>query len=359
MFCSHCGKEIPEDSEFCKFCGKPNVASGATQPGPQVQGPPPGPTMGPPPQYTAPMPVMGAGMGGPGKPKRKWVLPVSILGALLVIAGVTLGLVFGLKGGGTASGPEGTMNKFFSAVSKGDVSGIISTFSSDFVKDLRDAYGSNYKSTVDDFFFSDSSDPQFANLKFQTQLSGNTATVDVVGGTVSYLDENGDRQTDTISSSDELTFDLVKSGNDWFLEASSFPGMFDESSSDYTPDTDNNPISPINPVTPPSYTNPAQCYNCGGYGTVICAGCGGNGGYNADIQSVCPTCYGSTDCYYCGGSGWDPYSYEADCPICGGWGYCPTCWDQGYVTENVWNTCAGCGGTGFLTCPVCSGGGWI
>ncbi len=363
MFCAQCGKEIPEDSEFCKFCGKPNVMAGAEQAGPPMQGPPPGPAAGPPPQYTAPMPVMGAGMGGPVKPKRNWVLPVAILGALIVIAGVTLGLIFGLKGGGSsASGPEGTLNNFFAAVSEGDVNGIVATFSRDFVNDLRDIYGSDYKDAVDDFFFGDESESKFANLKFETEITGDTAYILVVGGTVSYIDEDGDRQTDTITSRDELTFDLVKVGNDWLLEGSSFPGFFEDSSSSSS-DTDTD-YTPISPVTPPDYTNPVQCYNCGGYGTVACSVCSGDGGYYTDVEVTCPDCggAGTFTCWNCGGWGEVEY-YDGwyTCDVCWGLGYtyCDTCGEMGYVLEPVWSSCAGCGGSGYYTCPVCSGAGWI
>ncbi len=364
MFCAQCGKEIPEESEFCRFCGKRNVAAGAAQPTAPIQGPPPGPAMGPPPQYTAPMPVMGPGMGGPAKPKRKWVLPVAILVALIVAAGVTLGLVFGLRGESpSASGPEATVNSFFSAVNKGDINGMVATFDSGFVKDLRDVYGSDYKSAVEDFFFGTYPDIKFNGLKFKTEIDGDTATVQVVAGSVTYTDEDGEKQTESVSETDDVSFYLVKSGSGWFIEGPSFEDILDESSSSSS-GTSYDPVTP--PVYPPDYTpNPqpiptaTQCDNCGGYGIVTCAVCNGDGGYNTEVESTCPTCFGTALCYYCGGTGYDPAGYGQDCPICGGWGFCPNCGDTGVVNEIVWNSCAGCGGSGYVTCTLCQGAGWL
>ncbi len=355
MFCSQCGKDIPEDSEFCRFCGKPNIAAGAkaqpTQPQPPVQ--PFGSGQG-----TAPMPLIAPGMGGPAKPRKRWVLPVAILVALVVAAGVTLGLVFGLKGSASAaSGPERTVNSFFTAVGQGDVDGIIATFSRDFVKELRDAYGSSYKGSVDDFFFMGTSDTQFSDLRFQTDITGDTALVKVVGGSLTYKDENGKKVTEQVTSGDGMSFDLVKVGNDWFIEGSSFPDILYGSSSSYT--NDNTTNEPVTPVIPPDYTNATMCWNCGGYGMAACGTCYGAGGYNTDVAAVCPDCGGTLDCYYCGGTGDDPYYYYDYCPICNGWGFCSTCSGTGYVNEAVWEGCYGCGGSGYVTCPVCSGAGWL
>ena len=363
MFCSQCGKDIPEDSEFCRFCGKPNITAGA-----QPQGPPPGPPPGAftpaGPAPTAPMPVMSPGMGGPVKPKRKWVLPLVILGALIVAAGVTLGLVFGLKGTTpTSGGPEATANKFFAAVGDGDVDAIIATFDRGLVKDLKDTYGSDYKQAVDDFFFAATSDAKFSGLKFQTTVTGDEATVTVVEGTVTYRDEDGKKVTEPVTEADEVFLDLVKSGNDWFIDGSSFADILYQSTSNSS-DT-NTTVGPVTPpVIPPDYTpNPepyataTQCYNCGGYGVVACSVCGGEGGYNTEVQSVCPTCGGTTDCYNCGG--WGYFEDGWPCEVCGGTGYCPTCGDSGVINEMIWNSCYGCGGSGYTTCPVCLGAGWL
>ncbi len=363
MFCAQCGKEIPQESEFCRFCGKRNVAAGAAQAGAaqstaQMQGPPP--------QYTAPMPVMGPGMAGPVKPKRKWVLPVAILVALIVAAGVTLGLVFGLKGESpSASGPEATVNSFFTAVNKGDVNGMVATFDSGFVKDLRDVYGSDYKSAVEDFFFEAYPDIKFNGLKFKTEIDGNTATVQVIAGSVTYTDEDDVKQTESVSEADEVTFYLLKSGNGWLIEGPSFEDILDEaSSSSSDTSTTYDPVTP--PVVPPDYTpNPqpiptaTQCYNCGGYGIVACSVCNGEGGYNVEMQSECPDCYGSTNCFYCNGDGWDPYDVYSDCAFCYGSGVCQQCSGNGFITESLWESCAGCGGDAYVTCPLCQGAGWL
>lgn len=320
---------------------------------------------------TAPMPVMGPGVGGPGKPKRKWVLPVVILGALVVAAGVTLGLVFGLKGTtSTSSGPEATVNKFFAAVGDGDVDAIIATFDRGFVRDLRDTYGSDYKTAVDDFFFATSTDLKFSGLKFKTTVTGDEATVTVVEGSVTGRDENGKEVTEPVSATDDVSFDLLKSGNDWLIDGSSFPDILDESSSSSTDKSTT--VGPVTtPVTPPDYTpNPQPdttatlCYNCGGYGVTTCDICGGQGGYYADTEVTCPDCagYGTYTCWNCGGWG-DVESGDGryTCEVCWGLGYlyCDTCGETGYILQPVWAACDSCSGTGYVTCPVCRGAGWL
>ncbi len=107
-------------------------------------------------------------------------------------------------------------------------------------------------------------------------VDGSKAKVLVIAGSVTYLDEDGDRTTDHVTEEDDVAFDLTKSGNQWVIEASSFEDILDQEVSDSADDSaTSGPVAP-----PPDYTaNPTVCYNCNGYGTVACSVCGGACGY--------------------------------------------------------------------------------
>lgn len=83
-FCRKCGIQIPDDSMFCSSCGAPQNA-----PQPQYQ------QNTPQPQY---QPPYGYGYAQPkppqyGSKKAIWSFILSILGALLSIAGFVLGII--------------------------------------------------------------------------------------------------------------------------------------------------------------------------------------------------------------------------------------------------------------------------
>lgn len=94
MFCTECGKDVPEGSTFCTNCGAQ-----------MVEAPPPGTAPAPPGQ----MPPAVQPMAQVAKPKSKKTMIGVIIGvvALLVIAAVVLILVFVVfKGSDTAKAKE-------------------------------------------------------------------------------------------------------------------------------------------------------------------------------------------------------------------------------------------------------------
>jgi zinc-ribbon domain len=110
MFCSQCGKEIPEGKAFCPKCG-------AKQPGAQTTPPaqPPGGTQPqyqqtPPPQQQIPLPS--PVMRPPGSPSGRrnlWIV-LSIVGVVMIIAAVIIVAVLLLGGGNTSKAKEYLLN---------------------------------------------------------------------------------------------------------------------------------------------------------------------------------------------------------------------------------------------------------
>ncbi|MDD5667959.1 MAG: zinc ribbon domain-containing protein, partial [Actinomycetota bacterium] len=109
MFCDECGKELPDGSRFCKFCGtdltgKPQGAGPPQGETPAVPPPPPYQApAAPPSQVAAPAPPVPAGHSA----RPWWKNPLFIGGiATLAIAVVVLVLVFTVFTGDKVSKAE-------------------------------------------------------------------------------------------------------------------------------------------------------------------------------------------------------------------------------------------------------------
>jgi hypothetical protein len=239
MFCQNCGKEIGGDSEFCPFCGTATgvAAGGAETPEatPMTpQAPPP-----PPPVGTQPMPPGGAPppMGGgipptpyapqPKKSPLPWIL--AGVGVLAVIA-VVLVLVFVVfKGDGgdkDTAGPENVVETFFESMEKHDAKLLTSTMEPDYAKQLEDILGADYVDLLDEYFFMYF--PEGLDIKIDkmdTQIDGDKAQVKIVSGTVSYIDESGEKVTEEADVMDMDSFDLVKVNGKWYISEDTLVAM--------------------------------------------------------------------------------------------------------------------------------------
>lgn len=238
MFCPNCGAENTEGSKFCKKCGQvlPELPAGAEMTEQQpVAAAPPGMTE-PASSPTAPIPPgsppsmavgPGPGMVTPMPPKKKKskALPL-ILGlvALLVVAAVALVLIFVVfKGDSAASGPEKTVEQFLKAVENNDSNGIINVMDPAFLRELRRTYGSDYETMLTDAIFAGlpGENVKFSGVKYQTKITGDTATVTITEGTLEYEDSFGDRQKEPVDKADLPQLDLLKKGDTWYLDFSS------------------------------------------------------------------------------------------------------------------------------------------
>ena len=84
MYCSNCGKELPDNAKFCNNCG---AQQGAAQPAaaPRPQPAPPPPPQG---QYpTQPEPTTPV----PNGKKKTWGIILLVLGALAIFGGFSNG----------------------------------------------------------------------------------------------------------------------------------------------------------------------------------------------------------------------------------------------------------------------------
>lgn len=208
MFCAKCGKENTENNPFCKFCGSPMSAE--TPAAPSVA-PPTGP---------------GPGMAGPPPPQKKSkVMPLIIaLIAVVVVAAVALVLIFVVfNGGGAASGPEQTVDKFLRAVEQQNDQAIVDLIDPAMVRELRSELGSDFAELLADEIYASlpGEDVKFTGAKYKTQISGNSATVTIVAGTIEYTDFYGDRQKESVDETDVPQVDLIKTGDTWYLDFSS------------------------------------------------------------------------------------------------------------------------------------------
>ncbi len=218
MFCPNCGAENVAGSKFCKKCGQALPESPA-EGTPLATAIPPA---APPPVTAAPGPGM-----VPVPPDRKkskaWLLVLGLVG-LLVVVGVALVLIFVVfKGNGAASGPEKTVEQLLKAVENNDDSGILATIDPAFLREMRRQYGADYENMLISALYNSlpGDNVKFTGAKYQTVITGDTATVTVVDGTLEYTDFFGDRQKKPVDQADLPQFELLKKGDTWYLDFSS------------------------------------------------------------------------------------------------------------------------------------------
>ncbi len=251
--------------------------------------------------------------------------------------------------------PEDVVVKFFRAVEKQDAKALAGLFDPDSLDEIKDALGSEYRSLIGDYFFADMpEDVKFKSLKFDTDIEGKEAVVDLMKGKVVYTDEYGDEATeDLMDSDDPVTFYLVKVKGEWYISIDTFPDLIaeydipDTAPTDTTPDPNPNPNPDPNPQPTAEYVTCPDCAGWGGWevgADTTCYYCNGSG--VQDVQYYCDVCggngyyyteNGSFECEYCGGTGliWD----WAPCEYCGG---------SGLVSETSWAVCETCEGTGWI-----------
>jgi len=217
MFCTQCGKDIPDGSVFCTECGAPmepvgqpaEAPTGATAPPPQaaVTSPPPGP-----PAAAAPPGVA----TGATKPGRKWLLPVVGLVALAVIAAVVLVLVFVVFKGG--SGPEDAVKKFLEAVQDNNINTVVSLVDPVPFKLLpgsKEAFRQDVKENAP------MGKVEFQGLKLKGDVEGNKAEVKATGGTAKYKDEKGKTVTEGAGKFVGTAYCVKRQGS-WYLSEENF-----------------------------------------------------------------------------------------------------------------------------------------
>lgn len=236
MYCAECGKEIPEDSEFCGYCGAaaaaaPEQAAAAAA---VPQGPPPAPPT--PPTYEPPpppppggaTPPMGTGVPpvqyGPTPPKKSplpWIIGIL---AVLAVAVIVLVLVFVVfkgddnGGGKVTENPEETVVAFFKSWEEKDAKMLLGTMEPDFVDGIRDALGDDYVDLIDEYFFSYFPDDLKIEIEeMESDIIGDRAEVTIIEGTMTYTDEYGDKVSEKASEANLDSFELVKVEGKWYL----------------------------------------------------------------------------------------------------------------------------------------------
>ena len=255
MFCSACGKEIAEDSGFCPYCGASVAQAAAAPQGPAV--PPPSGPVPPPPAGPVPPPPPGQGTAAPGgappapppaAAPRKSSLPwiAGILGVLLA-AGVAAVLVLGFAAGpkwfAGDSGPEEVVKRFFSSLEKKDARMMLGTMEPAFVEQMEPALGADYIELIQENFFTYFPDKmEFKLTKMDTKLRGDRATVRILEGTLSYIDEDGEKVVEEASETDLVEFELLKVEGKWYLSGDTLIDMgFDFDNGGDEPGEDGDP----------------------------------------------------------------------------------------------------------------------
>jgi ketosteroid isomerase-like protein len=190
---------------------------------------------------------------------------LGILGALVVIGVIVvllLGFAVGPKwfagddngdggGGGKAAGnPEQTVENFYNAFEKQDIDMFIATMEPDFVEEMEDALGDEYADQLEENLFSGMpEDIDFEIEEMESEVTGDTAEVTIIAGTMSYT-EDGEEITEDIEDSDmaDFTFELVEVDGKWYLSEDTLVEMgFDYSDlesdgdGDYDSDGDYDP----------------------------------------------------------------------------------------------------------------------
>ncbi|MBC7246418.1 MAG: zinc ribbon domain-containing protein [Actinobacteria bacterium] len=228
MFCEKCGKEIADDSLFCGYCGATvsSASAGTGQegqppvppdhqvyvpPSPPAGVPPAGLPQGPAPQATPYAPT-------PKKSPLPWVMGgIGVLAAIAVVL-VLVFVVFAGNGTGDTSGPEEVVRKFYRAMETQDADLFLEIIEPSFRAELEDALGKNYRTFFEDYFFQDfPEDLEVEIREMETEIRGDTATVTIVDGTMTYTDEYGDVVTEEASEDDVEPVRLVRVDGEWYL----------------------------------------------------------------------------------------------------------------------------------------------
>ncbi len=241
-FCAKCGAELSPDSPFCGSCGAP-VAGAEAAPAQAAPPPPPPSAAAPPPPPAAGSPAYGppAAPAGPAfQPPKSGgggaKIAIFVLIGLLVIGavvGVVLWLTLGgdddnggSGGGGSAtSGPEKVVDTFLKAMEEKDAEMLLGTFAPSALEELEDEMGGYYgdlEELFGDILFSSYESMEFNGVKYDTEIDGDTATVKIVAGSVTIVDEYGDKSTEDIEDSETSTeLELVKEDGNWYIDPNS------------------------------------------------------------------------------------------------------------------------------------------
>ena len=260
-FCANCGSEIEAGSAFCGSCGAAapaETAAPAEVAAPTVMTPPPAapptpPPPGPlaPPHRDATRPASHRGTTGLRAAGRPHALP-GLFPAFrgrgrgqdsphrhhrrpghrhrrgLLLLGFVVGPKWFVSEGDDTAAVEKVVQDFYAAMQKGDARAMLALVSPDALKELDD-YAEEYgyddgeellQEYLDGIF--PEGDLKITGLKLKSNIKGNTATVDVVGGTATYTDYYGDEVKESYDDEGEVFdgegFDLEKINGKWYLQ---------------------------------------------------------------------------------------------------------------------------------------------
>jgi hypothetical protein len=151
-----------------------------------------------------------------GRSKLPWI--IGGLCALAAVVAVVLVLVFVVFGGG--SGPEVVVQRFLDAVEDKDAAKVVEAMDPDFVADQEDALDQDYVDVIDRLFLAELPDGlDYDITKTKTETAGDTAEVNLVDGTLTYINAGGEEVVGDISEAGEDVniFVLVKKGETWYM----------------------------------------------------------------------------------------------------------------------------------------------
>ena len=250
-YCPKCGSEVEPGSAFCGTCGAPAAgaaeSAGApaapSQPAapqaPQTSVPPPPPSYGPPappamaapppPTYgppgtpaSAPYPTPAVSGGGGGKAVLLALLGLLVVGGIVVLL---LGFAVGPKWftGGGMTEQEKVADNFFKAMERKDAKLLISTVAPSSLKEMKQlldyGYYDNLEEMFEELFFSEYESMKFEGVEYQTTVNGDKATVKVVKGKLTMVDNDGKKETKDVRDADvPVDIPLIKEDGKWYID---------------------------------------------------------------------------------------------------------------------------------------------
>ncbi len=240
-FCEKCGSELSEGSTFCPKCGAQVQAEAAqvSPPPPPPSAPPPPPQAAPPaagvqPGYQPPQAAPTPGYYEPAQGKKggggKAVLftVLGLLGVGIVVV-LLLGFAVGPKwftggGGGGKGGPEEVAANFLKAMEDKDLKLLKSTIAPSSLEYLESmlVYGDygDIDEFFEDMFFSNYESMKFTGVKYKTTMEEeDEATVEIVEGKVTMVDEYGEETTEDVQDAETpAELKMVREDGKWYLD---------------------------------------------------------------------------------------------------------------------------------------------